>query len=81
MKVKLIGGPYDGRIIDVEESHGLPKQSSLYFPPPLSAPRKLTADDFSPGSSDIPVQEFLYALNRAYITDKAHNFEYHYQGR
>lgn len=86
MKVMLVGGPFDGWIIEAQERHGLPERSTFSFRLQSSSKGKLTAEDFatlsnSPCSPNTPVPDILYVLDKTYITDKPHNFEYHYQGR
>jgi hypothetical protein len=85
MKVKFIGGPFDGVINDVAANdRGAPPNEIWRYAP--SSSRELTADDFaricnSPHNPEPEAQPLLYKLVSVYKTDTQHDYEYHYQGR
>jgi|GEM_PF-6952610 len=78
MKVKLIGGPFDGAIVDVETNRGIPQRELVMHDCYSSS--KLIAADFSlPEKSESNLH--LYTLENVYKKDRVHDYEYHYQGR
>lgn len=80
MKVMLVGGPFNGWVRDVKESRGFPEERELWFPIPGGS-KRLFVDDFLQPANNLPLGQLLYVLEPTYLTDKPHNFEYHYQGR
>lgn len=80
MEVMLIGGPYNGMMIDVKEQRGFPTQREIWFPVPWSS-EPLSVDDFLQPAKIPALDQFLYVLEPTYLKDKPQHFEYHYQGR